>query len=55
MHSAYILIHFNKSNTKIKLVFTGNLTSPVHNSKHEMPVPKFELQTSNLKILLVTH
>ena len=44
IHSAYILIHFNKSNTKIKLVFGGNLKYPVHISKHEMPVRNFELQ-----------
>ena len=42
MHSAYISIHLNKSNTKIKFVFKGNLKYPVHNSKHGMPVPKFE-------------
>ena len=54
IHNAYILIHFNKTDNKITLVFWGNLKYSVHSSKHEMPVPKFELQTSNLKILFVT-
>ena len=43
MQGAYPLVHFNKSNTKIKLFFfRRNLKHPVHPYKHKMPDPEFE-------------